>query len=146
MKVTIINNDKLTLVLKPETQLEILAVKGLSAKTLITKHHETTQILDESFPDSLVIHECATQQGIKPIISWMGVYNENNKVCLGVIPSDRSDNAVLEFISLRLKATSVTFKDEGEILDDEPFTIIGMLNGKTLEATYYVQELEFFTE
>ena len=55
MKVTIINNGTISIVLKPETPAEVLAVQQLGKDPVTITHHEKLQILNEPIPDALVI-------------------------------------------------------------------------------------------
>lgn len=56
MKVTIISNGNQQLVLKPENRLEAITLEGLNGKTLEATHFDKpTQILNESYPDCLVL-------------------------------------------------------------------------------------------
>lgn len=55
MKVTIINNGTISVVLKPETPAEVIAVQQLGKQPVSIVHHEKLQILNEPIPDALVI-------------------------------------------------------------------------------------------
>lgn len=55
MKVTIINNGTTSIVLKPETEAEKLAVKEIGKQPITVTHHEKLQLLTEPIPDALVI-------------------------------------------------------------------------------------------
>lgn len=55
MKVTIISNGTHQIVLTPETPLEILAIKELENKAIVSSYHASTQILEQSAPNCLVI-------------------------------------------------------------------------------------------
>ena len=55
MKVTIINNGTTSIVLKPETEQDKLAIKEIGKKPVTITHHEKLQLLSEPIPDALVI-------------------------------------------------------------------------------------------
>lgn len=55
MKVTIINNGTTSIVLKPETEEEVLALKKIGKEPVTVTHHEKLQILTEPIPNALVI-------------------------------------------------------------------------------------------
>jgi hypothetical protein len=55
MKVTIINNGTTSVVLKPETEEEVLALKKLGKENVSITHHEKLQIMTEPVPNALVI-------------------------------------------------------------------------------------------
>lgn len=98
MKVTIITNGGTKLVLKPETQMEILAVKEMSTKPIIAKYLEKTQVLEESTPDCLVISPCKEPAHTLPS-SFYGVYDNNaQNQCIGLIPNLSSYDDILSFI------------------------------------------------
>tara|TARA_R110001592_G_scaffold148167_8_gene372918 strand:- start:1450 stop:1695 length:246 start_codon:yes stop_codon:yes gene_type:complete len=66
MKATIISNGSTRIVLKPESPADLLAIKDLADKKLITLHYETTQILAESYPNCLVISEDKSVTPLEP--------------------------------------------------------------------------------
>lgn len=65
MKVTIVSNGSTKLVLKPENQSEILAIKDLRNAKINATYHETMQILNEASPDCLVL-EVDTTKPVAP--------------------------------------------------------------------------------
>lgn len=87
MKVTIISNGNNKIVLKPETQAEILAVKEMHGKEIKTEYHESTQILGESFPDCLVL---ATSKEEKAPTTQVVLINMANNRPVAVIPPQKA--------------------------------------------------------
>jgi hypothetical protein len=55
MKVTIINNGTTSVVLKPESEEEVLALKKLGKENTSIQFHEKLQIMTEPVPNALVI-------------------------------------------------------------------------------------------
>jgi hypothetical protein len=113
MKVTIISNGRHQLVLKPETPLEILAIKELEGKNLISKYHESTQILAESSPNCLVISPSGGDvKQEEPILNWLAVIycNEKNRI-LGLIPAYTPRHEVSYFIKQQLDVDKVDIGD-----------------------------------
>lgn len=93
MKVTIINNGNNKIVLKPETQAEILAVKEMHGKEIKTEYHESTQILGESFPDCLVLSTSKEQKVSNTQVVLVSL--SNNKP-IAAIPSQEASYSRME--------------------------------------------------
>ena len=127
MKVTIISNGTHQLVLKPQTPLEILAIKELQDKVLVSEYHASTQILSESSPNCLVIKptgEDIKSSSIKNS-TWLAVIacNEQNKI-LGLIPANTPTFDILYFIKQHLEADKVEMTKQMDILVNESFHTI----------------------
>ena len=127
MKVTIISNGTHQIVLKPQTPLEILAIKELQDKVLVSEYHASTQILGESSPNCLVIKP--TGEDIKSNSienrTWLAVIacNEQNKI-LGLIPAITPSFDILYFIKQHLEADKVELTKQMDILVNESFHTI----------------------
>jgi len=139
MEVTIINNGTVRIVLKPKTQAEILAVKEMQGKVLSSKHHESTQILGESFPNCLVIQP----QG-EPVedIKWIGVYDSHQQNrCIGLIPTNSTKSDILNFIRTRSDMSeTIHLVDADEIV---PQTTFKVYDGD-VEGEYFIDNVEFY--
>ena len=111
MKVTIISNGNNKIVLKPETQAEILAVKEMHGKEIKTEYHESTQILGESFPDCLVLATSKEQK--EPTTQVVLIDLRNNKPVCVIPPQEATYSRMTEAI---VKACNF---DGAEQLDSE---------------------------
>jgi hypothetical protein len=85
MKVTIISNGNNKIVLKPESQAEILAIKDMHGKEIKTEYHESTQILGESFPDCLVLATQKEEARVEPTTQVVLISVTNGRP-IAVIP------------------------------------------------------------
>jgi hypothetical protein len=141
MKVTIIANGTNQIVLKPETPLENLVVKSLTDKALISKYHESTQILEASSPNCLVISPSKENKEVPSVDKWLAVIscNEQNKI-LGLIPSNTSSDGVLYFIREQLEADEIELLHQTTVTIDESFhTIIT----NSIDGKHGVSDQEF---
>jgi len=134
MKSTIIVNGTNQIVLKPETPLEILVVKGLQNKPLISKYHESTQILGESSPNCLVVSpiEGVLEEEIEPVLMAIIDCHQQNKI-LGLIPDNTSPANLLEFIKQRIGANQIELRPGEQIAPNQSFhaTITTINNNET---------------
>lgn len=148
MKVTIIVNGTNQIVLKPETPLENLVVKTLTDRPLISKHHESTQILGESSPNCLVITPSAENQPLTPenqlVLAVINCHSQNEIV--GILPLHTPTEEILYFIKQELGFSKVEMKDtKAKILYGESFnTVCTGTNPEVIE--FAVMKVTSFTK
>lgn len=151
MKVTIIANGTNQIVLKPETPLENLVVKSLTDRALISKYHESTQILEASSPNCLVISPSGEDKESPPVTSWLAVIacNEQNRI-LGLIPASTPAFDILYFIKQHLEADKVELTKQMDILVNESFhTIVtNSIDGQqgVSDQEFAVMEVKSYTK
>ena len=143
MKVTIITNGDTKLVLKPETQQEILAVKTLNEKPLFAELLETTQILKESYPNCLVIKEgkqTETKETVeeqRPMIAVMCISDDSR--LLGIIPKATEEKDILSFIREQAGVEEVyKIKENLNILMNTDFNVGFQASENHIEHTYRI--------
>ena len=145
MKVTIITNGDTKLVLKPETQVEILAVKSLTEKPLTAELLETTQILKESYPNCLVVKATTENKSANDNPknkNWIAVHCLTENTLLGIIPADSNSDSILSFIREQAGAEEVSIKNKDEIKLDEMFRV--EIDNKPL--TYIIKSVNFYQQ
>lgn len=113
MKVTIISNGNNKIVLKPESQAEILAVKDMHGKEIKTEYHESTQILGESFPDCLVLATQKEGAKVEPTTQVVLVSIANGRPIAVIPPNETSYSRMTDAV---VKACNF---DGAERLDSE---------------------------
>ena len=143
MKVTIITNGDTKLVLKPNTPQEILAVKNLHGKTLNAEHIEQAQILNESYPDCLVVKEgkqTETKETVEkqgPMIAVMCI-SEDSRL-LGIIPEATEEEDILSFIREQAGVEKVyKIKENLNILMNTDFNVGFEASENHIEHTYRI--------
>jgi hypothetical protein len=122
MKVTIISNGQQQLVLKPENKLEAITLEQLNDKTLTATHFDKpTQILNESYPDCLVLSKTGKFQNT----IWGAVIDCNNQnSILGLIPSTTTQEDILDFIKVKSNSAKAELEDRtSSIKLDETFKV-----------------------
>lgn len=122
MKVTIISNGQQQLVLKPENKLEAITLEQLNDKTLTATHFDKpTQILNESYPDCLVLSKTDKFQNT----IWGAVIDCNNQnSILGLIPSTTTQEDILDFIKVKSNSAKAELEDRtSSIKLDETFKV-----------------------
>jgi len=143
MKVTIITNGDTKLVLKPNTPQEILAVKNLHGKTLNAEHIEQAQILNESYPDCLVVKEekkTETKETVeeqRPMIAVMCISDDSR--LLGIIPEATEEEDILSFIREQAGVEEVyKIKENLNILMNTDFNVGFEASENHIEHTYRI--------
>ena len=151
MKVTIISNGTHQIVLKPETPLEILAIKELENKPLISKYHNSTQILEVSSPNCLVISTANDKNTLKPEIRYVAVIDcyQQNKI-IGLIPSDTPPSEILYFLKQKMVAEKVEILKGSNIIIDKSFQVevTSIRDGKTFVDTgeFAIMDVQTFNQ
>ena len=138
MKVTIISNGTHQLVLKPETPVEKLAIKELQNKPLVSKYHESTQILGESSPNCLVIRPGVDSDAPleRELIALVDNYSQNQ--ILALIPAETSYPDILYLIKNITKADKVVLTKNESITINEVFMVIATKDNVEHEGQYAV--------
>ena len=130
MNVTIINNGKTKLVLKATSPQEILAIKELQDKPLVSAFHESTQILDESTPSCLVISSSTTEKVQKTDLQLMAIIDSHQQnAILGLIPRSTPPAEILYFLKTILNAEKVALDTDQKIVVNEVFKTITTIEG-----------------
>lgn len=138
MKVTIISNGSHQLVLKPETPVEKLAIKELQNKPLVSKYHESTQILGESSPNCLVIRPGVESEAPleRELLALVDNYSQNQ--ILALIPAETSYPDILYLIKNITKADKVVLNKDESVTINEVFKVIATKDNVEHEGQYAV--------
>ena len=144
MKVTIISNGAYQIVLKPETPLEILTIKELENKPLVSKYHESTQILDASSPNCLVISN-KKEDSIKNDSSYAVLQCITELyISIAIFPVNWKTEGILKLISnIYNSDTCVLLKNE-TIKPGENFSVNLNISSTLKEMQFVITNLPFF--